>query len=205
MSGINCGTYPAKKYEDALLIIQDQNQELDILTSDLDDLQLGVDAADAVYSVRLADTDTNNAGAVTAYLAKPIYYFFDTTLNTQSITTAAETRVFTNTLNTATFTGDSTMFFNTNVNFLTPEIAPLNGILWRAYVNSVIVSEYIQDFGQYVITDTGSRWNMQFLFEIPQGTATNSTYVTARLLASTTMDVGVRYGIRYSCLSHVFD
>ena len=203
MSGINCGTYPAKSVADAELLVEDQTTEYDILLDDLADLQLAVDTADDTYLENETNSNLANANAVTTYLAKPIDYFFDTTYNAQSITTAAETNVFVNTYPTNTSPSDLTFFFNANANFLIPEIAPINGIHWRAYVNGVIVSQYIQDFGEFVINDTTSRWNIQLFFEIQSGTAVNATFVTARLIANTAMDVGVRYGIRYSCLQHL--
>jgi hypothetical protein len=203
MSGVNCGTYPAKSVADAELLVEDQTTEYDILLDDLADLQLAVDAANDVYLENETDSNLANANAVTTYLAKPIDYFFDTTYNTQSITTAEETRVFTNTYPTNTSVNDLSFFFNANANFLIPEIAPINGIIWRAYVNEVIVSQYIQDLGEFVINDTTSRWNIQLFFAIQSGTAVESSYVTARLIANTVMDVGVRYGIRYSCLQHL--
>lgn len=202
MSGINCGTYPIKKPAEADTLLEEQTAEYDVLGDSLAQLTLQVNDLVADFDTDIETIDINVDGATTTIAQKPVSDFVETTIVPVLLLTNANAIYYTNFLVT---TSRCSYFYNARVNFVAPIVSPINAILWGTYVDGILVSEYYQDFGEFVINDTSSQWNLQSIFFVPSDTDPATCYFTARLIADAPTSVAVRIEVRLSPLSDTFN
>lgn len=200
MSGINCGTYPIKKPAEADTLLEEQTSEYDVLGDSLAQLTLQVNDLVAQFNADIETIDINVDGATTTIAQKPVSDFVETTIVPVVLITNGNAIYYTNFLVTQ---NRCSYFYNAKVNFVAPIVTPINAIVWTTYVDDAIVSEYYQDFGEFVVNDTSSSWNIQSIFEVPADTDTGTCYFSARLVADAPTSVAVRIEVRLSPLSLV--
>jgi hypothetical protein len=201
MSGINCGTYPIPNVANADATIEAQALEYDILSDQYDSLQTSVDAVVANYNDDVDLIDITNAGAVSLYENKPVSYFYETA-RIFNILTSDEV-FFEDYLSGST--GTCSYFYIGFLSFLVPSLDAINGIVFRTYVEDIVVCETTIDVGLFAVNDTTSQIDLQSIFQVPAGTDATTCYMTLQLITDNpTVIVPVQIGSRLSAMSAIF-